>query len=184
MVRIKNRWLLVELLPTATTLGSTTAPALDPVPSARVWKSSTIFHAIKQSVILNFGDAGWGAVGVSLSVKYYSPTTQTCIIKVGREHVRIARGAITLLTNIDGIGVLPIVSRCSGTIRGLQIASIEHNRAVIARCRARVAEDREAGRSGLQGIIYPSYLDASTQELESHRVHDVMTDQIERTERM
>jgi hypothetical protein len=30
---------------------------------------SKIFHAIKESVILNFGDAGWGAVGVSLAGK-------------------------------------------------------------------------------------------------------------------
>ena len=69
---VQNRWLLVELLPTATTMGSTTTSVLDPVPSTRVWKSSTIFHAIKQSVILNFGDAGWGAVGVSLSGKQFS----------------------------------------------------------------------------------------------------------------
>ena len=69
---MQNRWLLVELLPTATTVGPTTTSALDPVPSARVWKSSTVFHAIKQCVILNFGDAGWGAVGVSLSGKQIS----------------------------------------------------------------------------------------------------------------
>lgn len=68
---VQNRWLLVELLPTATTMVSTTTSALEPVPSTRVWKSSTIFHAIKQSVILNFGDAGWGAVGVSLSGKQF-----------------------------------------------------------------------------------------------------------------
>lgn len=130
----QNRWLLVELLPSATTVGPTTTSVLDPLPSTRVWKSSTIYHAIKQSVILNFGDAGWGAVGVNLSgkqfleafaqvfdrsrpyyaVKYYSPTTQMGIIKVGREHVRIARGAITLLTNIDGVSVLPVVWCCSG----------------------------------------------------------------------
>jgi hypothetical protein len=52
-------------------MGSTTTSVLGPVPSTRVWKSSTIFHAIKQSVILNFGDAGWGAVGVSLSGKQF-----------------------------------------------------------------------------------------------------------------
>jgi Rpp14/Pop5 family len=66
---VQNRWLLVELLPTPTIAGPTTTSAFDPAPLTRVRKSSTIFHAIKQSVILNFGDAGWGAVGVSLSGK-------------------------------------------------------------------------------------------------------------------
>ncbi|KAG8764568.1 hypothetical protein FRC15_007540, partial [Serendipita sp. 397] len=55
--------------------------------------TSKIYHAIKNSVIINFGDAGWGAVGVSLNIKYYSPTTSLCILKVGREHIRIARAA-------------------------------------------------------------------------------------------
>ena len=66
---VQNRWLLVELLPATTTVGPTTTSVLGPVSSTRVWKSSTVFHAIKQGVILNFGDAGWGAVGVSLSGK-------------------------------------------------------------------------------------------------------------------
>lgn len=67
---VQNRWLLVELLlPATTTVGPTPTSVLDPVSSTRVWKSSTVFHAIKQCVILNFGDAGWGAVGVSLSGK-------------------------------------------------------------------------------------------------------------------
>jgi hypothetical protein len=132
--------------------------------------------------------------------------TQTCIIKVGREHVRIARGAVTLLTNIDGIGVLPVVWCCSGrldellpdslfmfatqrpykgTIKKLQITAIEHNRAVIARFRARVAEENGDGTSDIRGKLpvvrlydamltrrlppgdpYSSYLGSSTQELE------------------
>jgi hypothetical protein len=50
-------------------MGPTTTSVLSPAPSTRAWKSSTIYHAIKQSVILNFGDAGWGAVGVSFSGK-------------------------------------------------------------------------------------------------------------------
>ena len=50
--------------------------------------------------------------------------TQTCIIKVGREHVRIVRGAITLLTNIDGVDVLPVVRCCSGMFGGLPFDSL------------------------------------------------------------
>jgi RNase P/RNase MRP subunit POP5 len=71
------------------------------------------------SVVSNFLEPYFLALGrfrplCCRTVKYYSPTTQVCIVKVGREHVRIARGAITLLTNIDGVGVLPVVWYCSG----------------------------------------------------------------------
>lgn len=51
----QNRWLLVEFLNPDL---NESYPPLTP---------SKIFHTIKESVIHNFGDAGWGAVGVSLS---------------------------------------------------------------------------------------------------------------------
>ena len=34
------------------------------------FNASKIYHAIKNSAILNFGDAGWGAIGVSLSGEF------------------------------------------------------------------------------------------------------------------
>jgi len=49
-------------------------------------------------------------------VKYYSTTTGICIIRVGREHVRIARAGVTLLTSIEGSPVIPVVLHCSGEI--------------------------------------------------------------------
>jgi ribonuclease P/MRP protein subunit POP5 len=86
-------------------------------------------------VLLNFGDAGWGAVGYSLTgtyrrpfyptpqalislnpVKYYSPTTNLCIIRIGREHVRTAWGAVTLLSSIEGRHVIPNVIHVSGSV--------------------------------------------------------------------
>jgi RNase P/RNase MRP subunit POP5 len=49
-------------------------------------------------------------------VKYYSSTTGICIIRVGREHVRIARAGVTLLTSIEGSSIIPVVLHCSGGI--------------------------------------------------------------------
>jgi hypothetical protein len=48
-------------------------------------------------------------------VKYFSSTTNLCIIRVGREHVRTAWGAVTLLGVIEGQKVLPNVAHVSGT---------------------------------------------------------------------
>jgi ribonuclease P/MRP protein subunit POP5 len=86
-------------------------------------------------------------------VKYYSPTTNICIIRVGRDQHNIAWGAVTLLTAIDGTRYIPNVVHISGiltvpsflvlcsrhalgTIKHAQLAAIAHNREVIARYRA------------------------------------------------
>jgi ribonuclease P/MRP protein subunit POP5 len=93
---------------------------------------------LKQSVLNNFGETGWGAVGLSLTgtqdfvstsllrnpdqiavfkfkVKYFSPTTNICIIRVARDQHKIAWGALTLLTSIEGTRYLPNVVHVSGT---------------------------------------------------------------------
>jgi ribonuclease P/MRP protein subunit POP5 len=96
-----------------------------------------VYNALRDSVTTNFGDAGWGAVGMSLTgaliltivtlrfqptilhfalVKYFSPTTNLCIIRVARDHHRIAWGAVTLLTGIDDVRVIPHVVHVSGRL--------------------------------------------------------------------
>ncbi|KAF5327718.1 hypothetical protein D9619_004663 [Psilocybe cf. subviscida] len=131
MVRFKNRWILVELIPVThgrAQLGKpTTGNQLD---------GKAVWSALRQSVLTHFGDTGWGAVALSLTVKYYSPTTNICIIRVARDQHNIAWGAITLLTAIEGVRYIPNVVQVSGTIKHAQLAAIAHNREVIARYRA------------------------------------------------
>jgi ribonuclease P/MRP protein subunit POP5 len=85
-------------------------------------------------------------------VKYFSPTTNVCIIRVARDQHNIAWGALTLLTSIEGGKYIPNVIHVSGeckvfllqhflswsvgTIKHAQLAAIAHNRQVIARYRA------------------------------------------------
>jgi ribonuclease P/MRP protein subunit POP5 len=89
-------------------------------------------------------------------VKYYSPTTNVCIIRVARDQHRIAWGAVTLLSSIEGQKYIPNVVHVSGeyilyhainqftfkpvfaagTIKHAQLAAIRHNREIIARYRA------------------------------------------------
>ncbi|KAI0729261.1 hypothetical protein C8Q72DRAFT_319688 [Fomitopsis betulina] len=134
MVRFKNRWILVEFIPC--TALSNTQPS-GGLGAFDVEKSSKqIWAALKQSVITHFGDTGWGAVGASLTVKYYSPRTNVCIIRVAREPYRIAWAGVTMLTAIDGQRYIPNVVHVSGTIKQVQLAGIQHNREVIARYRA------------------------------------------------
>ncbi|TFK50183.1 hypothetical protein OE88DRAFT_1713284 [Heliocybe sulcata] len=157
MVRFKNRWLLVEFIP---------CPQDDALPSIRRTSESNItskdiYAAMKQSVLHNFGDTGWGAVGYSLTVKYFSPTTNICIIRVGRDQHKIAWGAVTLLSTIEGRRFIPNVVQVSGTIKHAQFAAIQHNHIVVARYRALAKTP-----AGYQDT-YGSFLDASTKEIEA-----------------
>ncbi|KIJ62944.1 hypothetical protein HYDPIDRAFT_114072 [Hydnomerulius pinastri MD-312] len=155
MVRFKNRWLLVEFISLSTDIPSPHAP-----PS---FDSKQIYAALRQSIISNFGDTGWGAVGMSLTVKYFSPTTNLCIIRVARDQHTLAWGAVTLMSSINGSRIIPHVVHVSGTIKHVQLAAIKHNREVVARFRARAktpalyhAQDS-----------YEPYLVQSTREIES-----------------
>lgn len=96
-----------------------------------------IFNALRQSIISNFGNAGWGSVAASLSgaslrsillyhivelshgqrieVKYFSPTTNLCIVRVARDPYRTAWAGVSMLSNIEGKGYLPNVIHVSGT---------------------------------------------------------------------
>ncbi|KAJ7143202.1 hypothetical protein C8R43DRAFT_1089063 [Mycena crocata] len=152
MVRFKNRWLLVELIPEP---NSTPPTRLD---GGKIWA------ALKESILNNFGDVGWGSVGLSITVKYYSPTTNICIIRVARDHHRIAWGALTLLTAIDGGRYIPNVIHLSGTIKHAQLAAIAHNRQVVARYRA------QAKTPSAYQDSYEEYLQTSNMEIEA--LHD------------
>ncbi|KAG7444687.1 uncharacterized protein BT62DRAFT_981488 [Guyanagaster necrorhizus] len=153
MVRFKNRWFLVELIPVCEQQRVSTR--LD---------AKQIWAALKEGIQNYFSDVGWGSVADSLTVKYFSPTTNICIIRVARDHHHVARGGITLLDSINGIRIVPYVIHMSGTIKHAQLSTIEYNRKVIAQYRARAQTPASYKDS------YDEYLDTSTQEIES--LHD------------
>ncbi len=112
--------------------------------SGQAISGKDIFNALKQSVLLNFGDTGWGEVGASLAgaflpsaprkqhetdfsllcplqaVKYFSPATHLCIIRVARgEAARTTWAALVLLDRIgnnDGYKIVPHVIHVSGAL--------------------------------------------------------------------
>jgi hypothetical protein len=64
MVRFKNRWLLVEFIPVedgVACMNHQLGRKSVEITGKEIWA------ALKQSVIVNFGDAGWGAVGYSMT---------------------------------------------------------------------------------------------------------------------
>ncbi|KAF8501238.1 hypothetical protein BU17DRAFT_78431 [Hysterangium stoloniferum] len=153
MVRFKNRWLLVEFIECHS------QGPLQELNSKLVWL------ALKQSVITNFGDVGWGAVSTSLNVKYFSPTTNLCIIRIARDHHKLAWGATTLLTTVNGKDYIPHLIHLAGTIKQAQLAAIRHNKEIIARYRAKAVE-RGYFREPLGRDSYHEYLQQSQEEIE------------------
>ncbi|KAF9483181.1 hypothetical protein BDN70DRAFT_911334 [Pholiota conissans] len=159
MVRFKNRWILVEFIPV-----SQGTAQLGKVGSGNKLDGKVIWAALKQSVLSNFGDTGWGAVGLSLTVKYFSPTTNICIIRVARDQHNIAWAALTLLTAIEGGRYIPNVIHVSGTIKHAQLAAIAHNREIVARYRAM------SKNPALYQDSYDTFLETSALEIEA--MHD------------
>ncbi len=76
-------------------------------------------------------------------MSYHSPLTTLTIIRVARPHYRLLWAAITLLTSVGGVGVLPRVVAVSGTIKKLQAAAIVHHRRVTAAAVATLLKEGE-----------------------------------------
>ncbi|CCL98774.1 uncharacterized protein FIBRA_00779 [Fibroporia radiculosa] len=168
MVRFKNRWILVEFIPCVSSPpGNISSTAAGLGASDVETNSKQIWSSLKQSIITHFGDTGWGAVGASLTgafaefVKYYSPRTNVCIIRVARDQHNIAWAGVTLLSSIEGRRYIPNVVHVSGTIKQAQIAAIRHNRTVVARYRALAKIP-----VGYQDS-YEQFLEISAQEIEA-----------------
>lgn len=69
-------------------------------------------------------------------VKYFSPTTNLCIIRVARDHHRIAWAAVTLIKKLQDKPCIPNVIHVSGTIKHAQKEAIVFNRVSVAKLRA------------------------------------------------
>jgi len=131
-----------------------------------------IFTALKQSILLHFGDVGWGEVGASLAVKYFSPATNLCILRVARgPATNTTWAALVMLDRVgqgagkgEGRKVVPHVIHVSGTLKHAQIAAVEWNREAIAKVKAGVnvygaATQRESSNT------FIAHLETSMQEI-------------------
>lgn len=146
MVRIKNRYLLFNILypaPPTGAVSSVPSPLdfLDSTPSG--FTASNLAALVRDQVALQFGDHGAGVAG-SLSVKYFSPVTSTGIIRVAREHYRLVWAALTFIQSIKGREVVIRVVKVSGTIRKAELEAVR---------RAKGDIQRIAGKDAVDGVL-------------------------------
>ncbi|WBW74706.1 RNase P and RNase MRP subunit Pop5 [Schizosaccharomyces osmophilus] len=123
MVRFKSRYLLFEVLYPQ----DKQFHEFSTIPSDNAITSSGLSKLLRNTIAENFGDVGIGKVASSLSVKYFSPSTSTGILRVSRQHFRLAWAALCFLRELNGKPVVIRVVRVSGTIKKAELAAIDRN---------------------------------------------------------
>ncbi|KAK9895264.1 hypothetical protein P389DRAFT_90691 [Cystobasidium minutum MCA 4210] len=120
MVRFKNRYLLVEFI------------FDEDAPNGKPSVTEGLLHSIiRDSLAANFGEVGWGQVGTTLTIKYWSQTTGLAIIRTSRPTLPVVWGAITFIRAIKEVGCCARVIHVGGTIRKTQQAAIRYDRELL-----------------------------------------------------
>jgi ribonuclease P/MRP protein subunit POP5 len=130
MVRIKSRWLLIRIKYVDDDQHKADVGGAE---RSDVPLQLQLLRAIRDSLQHSFGDVGAGAIGGSLAVRYYSPTTRNAIVRCSRQGLPYVWAAVTFCTSFAGRRVRMVVSHCGGTIRKVQQAAIRADRCEIER---------------------------------------------------
>ncbi|CAG8437107.1 2275_t:CDS:2 [Funneliformis mosseae] len=140
MVRLKNRWLLFEIVFEDTLQRSTSTKNVETL------SSKDVYSAIKDSIKTNFGDYGVGCVAASLNVKYFSPFTNIGVLRVSRDHYHIAWGAMTFISQIKTKNCLLRVLYLGATIKQCQLSAIDYDRdqILLLKRQAELHDDAES----------------------------------------
>ncbi|KAA0061295.1 putative ribonuclease P/MRP protein subunit POP5 [Cucumis melo var. makuwa] len=109
MVRFKNRYMVFEVL-------------LDPNKNLKtddpiIITQYNVSKAIKDSILLNFGECGFASALGSFQVKYVNPITKLCIIRASREDYQNVWAAITMVRSISNCPVVFNLLDLSGNTR-------------------------------------------------------------------
>ncbi|KAG5928710.1 hypothetical protein E4U53_002598 [Claviceps sorghi] len=180
MVRIKERYLLVNILYPPETDSSTTnmsdlvsqhRPTMDKLTPQALAKG------IKAEVGLLFGDCGLGAFEGSLSVKYLSLATSTFILRCPRAHYQMLWSALTCMDRIpvkDGHACIFRVVRVSGTIRKVEEEAIRQARQLILAAREYESADGAFANTSLRLRQDKSVLDVVDAKEEGSDLGDAM----------
>ena len=160
MVRIKHRYLLLNILYPSTSPSQNSNPDLPSLtlrfnaPTLSHITPGTLASLLRAQLINLFGDYGLGLVSPSLKVVYFSPATSTAIVRAPRKGYRLLWVAATAVQELPGArGEKPrsCVVRCvrvSGTIRKAEEEVARRGRRLIVRMKA-----LQEGRGVLQGLL-------------------------------
>ncbi|KAL3714431.1 hypothetical protein ACJRO7_006370 [Eucalyptus globulus] len=117
MVGFKNRYMVMEVF-------------LDPnrelgVDDPIILTQFNVSKAIRDSILVNFGECGLASSLGSFQVKYVNPITKLCIIRASREEHQKVWAAITLVTSVGNCPVLFNLLDLSGSIKACKKAALK-----------------------------------------------------------
>jgi ribonuclease P/MRP protein subunit POP5 len=172
MVRIKHRYLLVNILYPDLDNNPINSKLPDIIqinqPTTDGLTAQDLLKGIREEVDHLFGDYGAGTIQGSIGkweisdfliilifiVKYWSPATSTFILRVSREHYRVAWAALSLMNQVpvrDGKKCVFKVVRVSGTIKKSQEEVIRRAREMIVKTRREMGEQSDSALSSIFG---------------------------------
>ena len=136
-MRFKNRYLLVQLIPT-----------LSPTAALPAISSSSIYRDLRHSLLLNYGEFGYGVCSGSLQVKYCNTRTGLLLVRCSRDDWELVRQSLCMLRELSGehtkerVSVVSKVIHVSGTIRRSQRVAVAYSRQVLLEQWRRRVEER------------------------------------------
>ncbi|KAL8160177.1 hypothetical protein V2J09_001714, partial [Rumex salicifolius] len=83
-----------------------------------------VANAIKDSILVNFGECGLASSLGSLQVKYINPITKVCVIRTSRKEHQMIWSAVTMIRSIGNCPVLFNLLDLSGSIRACKDAAL------------------------------------------------------------
>lgn len=124
MVAFKNRYMVMEVFldPNRDLVGD------DPI----IITQFNVSKAIKDSILVNYGECGLASSLGSLQVKYVNPITKLCIIRTSREDYQKVWSAITMVRSIGNCPVLFNLLDLSGSIKACRSAALKCDEAKFA----------------------------------------------------
>ncbi|KAF4381661.1 hypothetical protein CsatB_020304 [Cannabis sativa] len=117
MVGFKNRYMVVEVnLNPNRDLGTD-----DPI----IITAYNVTKAIKDNILINFGECGLASSLGSLQVKYVNHITKICIIRASREEYQKVWSAITMVRSIGNVPVVINLLDLTGSIKACKNAALK-----------------------------------------------------------
>ncbi|MBA0755901.1 hypothetical protein Gogos_021749 [Gossypium gossypioides] len=117
MVGFKNRYMVMEVLldPNKEISGD------DPI----VVTQFNISKAIKDGILVNFGECGLASSLGSFQVKYVNPITKLCVIRASRDEYQKIWSSISMVRSIGNCPVLFNLLDLSGSIKACKTATLK-----------------------------------------------------------
>ncbi|KAJ8446376.1 hypothetical protein Cgig2_019269 [Carnegiea gigantea] len=116
MVGFKNRYMVMEIFLDP----NKELPVDDPI----ILTQFNVSKAIKDSILINFGECGLASSLGSFQVKYVNPITKVCIIRTSREGYQKVWSAISLVSSIGNCPAFFNLLALSGSIKACRKAAM------------------------------------------------------------